>query len=337
MKRTIIKIDESICNGCGSCIGGCHEGALQLIDNKARIISDLFCDGLGACIGECPIGAIELEEREAEPYDERAVMERIAPKGERTIVAHLVHLRDHNEMEFFNQGLAYLQEKGINVTIPKIKDKASCGSDYTGGRETSFTVASAILASDGHRANSEMAKCETHNTIPNHTSFSTITNNATQNNFTQKPINNATPKNSTNSIVAIANNEQQPLSQLRQWPVQLHLLNPESNYFKGADVVLSADCVAYSYADFHNNFIKCKAIAIACPKLDSGKEIYVKKLQLMIDTSLINSLTVVIMEVPCCKGLLSLVHTATTQAKRKIPIKLVVISIHGEIIRDEWL
>lgn len=97
MKRTVIKIDENLCNGCGNCVTGCHEGALQLIDGKAVMISDLYCDGLGACIGECPIGAISFEEREAAPYDEVAVMERLVPKGEAVVLAHLKHLKDHNE------------------------------------------------------------------------------------------------------------------------------------------------------------------------------------------------------------------------------------------------
>lgn len=89
MKRTVIKIDEKLCNGCGNCIQGCHEGALQLIDGKAMMISDLYCDGLGACIGECPVGAISFEEREASPYNEAIVMERLLPKGEPTVLAHL--------------------------------------------------------------------------------------------------------------------------------------------------------------------------------------------------------------------------------------------------------
>lgn len=93
MKRTVIRIDEAFCNGCGNCIDGCHEGALQLIDGKAVMISDLYCDGLGACIGECPVGAIAFEEREAAPYDEEAVMERLAPKGEAVLIAHLAPAR----------------------------------------------------------------------------------------------------------------------------------------------------------------------------------------------------------------------------------------------------
>ena len=98
MKRTIITIDEQKCNGCEECVNGCHEGALQMIDGKARLVSELYCDGLGACIGTCPEGAITLEEREAEPYSEQAVMNRISKMGEKVILAHLKHLKDHNEI-----------------------------------------------------------------------------------------------------------------------------------------------------------------------------------------------------------------------------------------------
>jgi ferredoxin len=108
MKRTIIKIDEENCNGCGLCVPNCHEGALQIIYGKARLISDLFCDGLGACIGYCPEGAIELEEREAEPYDEVKVMEIVVKQG-RNVVAHLKHLNEHNEAVFLKQGLDFLK------------------------------------------------------------------------------------------------------------------------------------------------------------------------------------------------------------------------------------
>ena len=126
-------------------------------------------------------------------------------------------------------------------------------------------------------------------------------------------------------------------SQLRQWPVQLHLLNPEAAYFKGADVVLAADCVAYSFADFHNRFLAGKILAIACPKLDSNKESYVEKLKSMIVYSVINTLTVVIMEVPCCGGLLGLAEKAVAEAGRKIPVKLVVVGVKGDIIKEEWV
>jgi len=117
MKRKIIHIDDEKCNGCGLCIPGCPEGALQIIEGKARLISDLFCDGLGACIGECPEGAILIEEREAEPYDERRVMENIIQHGDAVIKAHLDHLKDHNETDLLEQAMAVLKEKNISIPI----------------------------------------------------------------------------------------------------------------------------------------------------------------------------------------------------------------------------
>ena len=112
-KRKIIKIDEKKCNGCSLCIPNCPEGALQIIDGKARLISDLFCDGLGACIGHCPEGAIKIEEREAEKYDEKKVMQNIVKQGKNVIIAHLEHLKEHGETKFLNQALEVLKEKGI--------------------------------------------------------------------------------------------------------------------------------------------------------------------------------------------------------------------------------
>lgn len=115
MKRNIITISEDKCNGCGNCITGCPEGALQIIDGKARLVSDLFCDGLGACIGTCPQDAITIEEREAQPYDEFKVMHNIIKAGPNVIKAHLKHLHDHNETTYFNQALRFLKDNNIDV------------------------------------------------------------------------------------------------------------------------------------------------------------------------------------------------------------------------------
>lgn len=115
MKRKIIKIDHELCNGCGLCLPGCPEGALQIIDGKARLVSDLFCDGLGACVGECPRGALTVEEREAQPYDEKRVMAQIVPQGRATIRAHLEHLQDHNEKGYLAEALDFLRERKIPV------------------------------------------------------------------------------------------------------------------------------------------------------------------------------------------------------------------------------
>ncbi len=125
MKRDIIQIDEDKCNGCGNCIPGCPEGALQIIDGKARLVSDLFCDGLGACLGNCPQNAISVTIREAEAYDEASVLENIIKSGPNTIKAHLKHLRDHGQQEYFEQAGEILLRQEIH--IPKL-DEDSCPS-----------------------------------------------------------------------------------------------------------------------------------------------------------------------------------------------------------------
>lgn len=126
-------------------------------------------------------------------------------------------------------------------------------------------------------------------------------------------------------------------SELRQWPVQLHLVNPMASYFQGADVVLAADCVAFAMGDFHNRLLKNKSLAIACPKLDSNKESYIEKLSTMISDAKINTLTVPIMEVPCCGGLIQMAKMAVQQSGRNIPIKKLVIGIKGDILQEEWV
>jgi hypothetical protein len=126
-------------------------------------------------------------------------------------------------------------------------------------------------------------------------------------------------------------------SQLRQWPVQLHLVSPVAPYYEGADVLLTADCVAYSLGNFHADYLKGKSLAIACPKLDSGQEVYYKKIRSWIEDAKINTLTIMIMQVPCCSGLLRLAQQAAGDADRKIPIKYSVVDVHGEILKEEWL
>ncbi len=129
MKRKVIKIDEEKCNGCGICIPDCPEGALQVIDGKARLISDLYCDGLGACLKACPVGAMEIEEREAEAYDEYRVMENVVKGGVNVIKAHLKHLKEHGEEGFYAQAVDYLNKN--NIEIPEFEDKLPCGCPGT--------------------------------------------------------------------------------------------------------------------------------------------------------------------------------------------------------------
>lgn len=126
-------------------------------------------------------------------------------------------------------------------------------------------------------------------------------------------------------------------SQLRQWPVQLHLVSPAAPYFQGADVLLTADCVPFAMGSFHNDFLKGKALAIACPKLDEGQDTYVEKIKAWFDEAGINTLTVLIMQVPCCRGLLGLAVEALRKSQRKVPIRYVVASLQGEILQEDWV
>jgi ferredoxin len=279
-KRKIIKINEDKCNGCGQCIPNCPEGALQIIEEKARIISDIFCDGLGACIGHCPQGAITIEEREAEPYDEKKVMkDNIIKSGRETIIAHLNHLKDHGEIKLLDEALEVLKEENIDIDL----------SNYT-------------------KTSQKSCSCPGTKMID----------------FSQEKDDNNTETGKRSS-------------QLRQWPIQLHLVLPNAPYYQNKDVLLVADCVGYSLADFHKDFLRGKSITIACPKLDSNTDIYVDKIKDMINNANIKSLTVMTMQVPCCSGLLMLAKTAVKQAKKKIPLNHIMISIKGDILKKEMI
>ncbi len=126
-------------------------------------------------------------------------------------------------------------------------------------------------------------------------------------------------------------------SQLRQWPIQMHLISPVAPYYQGADVLLTADCVAYALGNYHNDYLKGKSLAIACPKLDEGQDVYVEKIKSWFEDAKINTLTVLIMQVPCCMGLVQLAKQALANSKRKIPVKAVVVGLQGEILSEEWI
>jgi ferredoxin len=126
-------------------------------------------------------------------------------------------------------------------------------------------------------------------------------------------------------------------SELTHWPIQLHLVNPAADFFRGKDVVLAADCVAYTLPDFHERFLQGKSLAIACPKLDEGQDVYVEKIRRMVDESKINTLTVMMMEVPCCRGLMQVAHAALQESKRKVPLKAIIVGIRGDVISEEWV
>ncbi|HET6450430.1 MAG TPA: 4Fe-4S binding protein [Spirochaetia bacterium] len=273
--RTIISIDEQKCNGCGLCIPNCPEGAMQVIDGKARLISDLFCDGLGACVGHCPEGAIALIQREAEPYDEARAMANIAPQGAGTIRAHLEHLAAHGEERYLAQALGWLGSAGIPVP-------------------PGFSPARPAA-----------------------------------------PVRPAAPGRPAGEAPTASPSDAAP-SALTNWPIQLHLLSPMAPRFHGSEVVLAADCVAYAVGSFHSSYLRGKSLAIACPKLDDGQDVYREKITALIDHAQIASLTVMMMQVPCCRGLLALVQKAREQAHRDVPVKAVIVSIEdGSVLLEQ--
>lgn len=251
MIRKIINIDEEKCNGCGLCAQACHEGAICMVDGKAKLLRDDYCDGLGDCLPACPTGAITFIEREAAAYDEAAVME--------------------NKKK---QQLA--SEKPL-----------ACGCPGSQSRQ--------IRREDTPAA-------------PSGFTFNTPA--------------------STQSIPSLS--AQTVPSQLRQWPVQIKLAPVNAPYFNGAHLLIAADCTAYAYGNFHQDYIRGKITLIGCPKLDEGD--YSEKLTEIIKNNDIKSLTIVRMEVPCCGGIERAAVTALKNSGKFIPWQVVTISTDGRIL-----
>ncbi|KKK73464.1 hypothetical protein LCGC14_2893570 [marine sediment metagenome] len=236
--RNIVKIDEDKCNGCGECVIACAEGAIEIIDGKAKLVSEIYCDGLGACLGHCPQDAIAIEQRESEDFDEKATEEHLAEMAQ---------------------------------PAAKSSDEP-CGCP-------------GMMARDLKPAASE---------------------------------------GKTGSVQ----------SQLEQWPVQLTLLSPAAGYFKGADLLLTADCVPFAVGDFHDRFLRDKVVAVGCPKLDDG-EFYVNKLAEIFKNTKLKSLTVIHMEVPCCLGLVRIAEQAIQLADIDLSFSDVTIALDGTIKNTE--
>jgi Fe-S-cluster-containing hydrogenase component 2 len=282
MKRNVISIDEDKCNGCGKCVPDCPEGALRIIDGKARLVGDLLCDGLGACIRACPRGAMRVEERDAEPYNERKVMENVAAHGANVIQAHLQHLQDHGEEEHLQEALAFLRER--DAPIPKIDSGAHA---------------------------------RVHHACPGSAPVDMRSGRS-----------RTTPESDDDVEIA---------TELRQWPVQLKLLNPSAPYFDNAHLLIAADCVAYAYAGFHRRFLRDRIMIMLCPKLDPYVDEYVDKLASIVSMHEIRSITVVRMEVPCCGGVGVILKKAMDRAGKKIPVSEHIITIRGGILHEDPL
>lgn len=237
MIRRIIKIDEEKCNGCGLCAKACHENAIEMVNGKAKLVSDHYCDGLGDCLPVCPMDAIHFEEREAAAYDQKAVERRQQQKQ-----------REH-----------------------------VCCQDT-------------------------MAR-------------------------TLRP-NSSEPQREAMGGLATDCRE----SQLMQWPVQIKLVAENAPYLDGCKLLIAADCTAYAYGDFHNQFMKDRVTLIGCPKLDEGD--YSEKLTRILQNNDIQNITVVRMEVPCCGGIVSAVKRALVASGKVIPWQIITIGTDGRIIEQ---
>ena len=231
MIRKIIKIDETACNGCGLCAAACHEGAIAMVNGKAKLIREDYCDGLGDCLPACPTGAISFEEREAPAYDHQAVL---AAKNAKV------------------QG-------------------SPCGCPGTQAKQITRDI---------------------------------------KTDHPHAPVS----------------------SELRQWPVQIKLIPTVAPYLQNADLLIAADCTAYAYGDFHQDFIRGHITLIGCPKLDEGD--YSEKLTEVFRNNAIRSVTVTRMEVPCCGGIERAVRTALQNSGKDIPLQVVTIATDGALLSE---
>ena len=244
MIRKIVHIDQEKCNGCGACANACHEGAIGMVNGKATLLRDDYCDGMGDCLPECPTGAITFEDREAEAYDQAAVIENKKHKAIQEKIAAL------------GGGCPGTRMRQMNRSQEAAPDTAG---------DAAAAPASAGIS-----------------------------------------------------------------SQLRNWPVQIKLAPLQAPYFAGAKLLIAADCTAYAYASFHQDFIRGKVTLIGCPKLDNID--YSEKLTEIISSNDIKSVTIVRMEVPCCGGLEMAAKKALQASGKFIPWQVVTISIDGKIL-----
>ncbi len=256
--RKIIKIDEEKCTGCGLCVPSCAEGAIRIIDGKARLVAEKFCDGLGACLGECPEGALQVVDAEAEAFDEAAAMAHVRTTGHVSTQAHA----------------------GTAHAVPKPAAPAEkplpCGCP-------SSVIQTFAPQNACERAN--------------------------------------TPVSRPGSGV----------SALTHWPIQIHLVPPTAPFLRGAHLLVASDCTPAAYDRFHDDLLRGKTLLMGCPKFDDV-EAYIDKFAAIFSQADIKSVTVAVMEVPCCQGMPVIVKKAMAKAGKQIPLRVVTISTRGEML-----
>lgn len=242
--RKIIKIDEEKCDGCGLCVPACQEGAIQVIDGKARLVNEAYCDGLGSCLGECPQGAITIEERMAPEFDPHAVARNTQDRRQEP----LRHPASPPPAKPVVQGCPGAMAQSFDRSEPRSRPRT----------------------------------------------------------------------------------DEESVSYLRNWPIQIALVPIHAPYLQGADLLIAADCVPFTLADFHRRFLRGRVLLIGCPKLDDS-DFYRRKLSELFLRNKVRSVEVAYMEVPCCFGLVNLVRLALEDSSLEIELTLTKVGIRGSV------
>ena len=275
--RNIVHIDQEKCNGCGLCVSACAEGAIQMVDGKAKLVSDVYCDGLGACLGHCPQDAIHIEVREAAEFDEAQVKKLLAAQGREFVPpAH---------------------------TVPA-KPAVSPAAHHVPGGCPGSALRSMPGGDGGGCPGTKLRQM-------------------------QKKLADAVSARPAADAGAVP----AALSELTHWPVQLRLVPPHAPFLQGAELLLVGDCVPFACADFHSRFLKGRPVLVACPKLDDADS-NIDRLAAVLAEGGVKSVTVVHMEVPCCRGLVHQLKQAAQIIGSSIPLRTAVIGIDGTVISE---
>ncbi|MDZ4198235.1 MAG: 4Fe-4S binding protein [Kiritimatiellia bacterium] len=269
--RKIIEIDEDLCNGCGACVTGCAEGALQIVNGKARLVKEQFCDGFGDCIGECPTGALTIVEREAPEFDEVATLHHVAKIGGEEAVR-----------KFEAAAKAHESPSAPKPAARPFHPPHGMGGGCPGSRMRTFDSADAP----------------------------------------------AQPAMATGSGLPP---QVQP-SELRQWPIQIHLVPPGAPFFKNKELVVMSTCGPLASADVHWRFLRGRSVVVGCPKLDRTDG-YAEKLAAILSEPSIPRVLIVRMEVPCCGGLTAIVEEAAAlSGRRDLQVEEITLSLDGKVL-----
>ena len=310
MIRKIIKLDEEKCNGCGLCARACHEGAIDIIDGKAKLVRENFCDGFGDCLPNCPTGAITFEEREAPAYDETAVkaaqQKAVSPQASQGDDKTAVKAAQQKVVSpQASQGSGETAVKAAQQKVASPQGGKAMSTEEIMQIEDETKRRAAMMAHLAEGGEHPAGGCPGSRMMQFKREAEMTPSEAPTTGF-------------------------RPVSRLNQWPCQIKLVPTQAPFFDGAKLLIAADCTAYAYANMHEEFMKGKITVIGCPKLDDVD--YTDKLTAIIRDNDIKSVTIVRMEVPCCGGLQRAAQNALKASGKFIPWQVVTISRDGRIL-----